>query len=470
MARVAYLLIFLACVSVAQHEPGYCAFYEECGLNPSLNRTAIVPCLNYTRAVLLKGEHYRRLKQVCPTLDQGEGNTSACCSIKQLSTLQSSLRLAKMVLTRCPACAENFAHLHCINTCSPNQSQFVKVTKVMNATVRGLTREVVVRYQALLSTSVADATFQSCKNVRIPLLGTHVIGTMCGQYSAKQCTPQRWYDYQGSTSNGMAPLDIDFRLINVEDNEGLPEGMVPYNGRALRCNETTPAGSPACTCIDCPESCPKTHAAPVDPAVPAGPALPPPAPGSLRLQWADSLRVISIVFFVLPLFLTCLMVGIGRLVRYWKRNDKAEVEGESHLMKMRMKMCYRCIEKIHMAAHAFLNSAFEKCGTFMATHPVKVLLLSAIVVIALAAGLMYNQLPTDPVELWSAPDSRARQEKDFHDSHFGPFFRTNQLILTAPDRRGHIYDSLFGQHHFSGIISKDLIIELLELQKKNPDY
>lgn len=97
----------------------------------------------------------------------------------------------------------------------------------------------------------------------------------------------------------------------------------------------------------------------------------------------------------------------------------------------------------------------------------KVLLLSAGVVAAFAAGLKSIELTTDPVELWSAPNSRARQEKDFHDKHFDPFFRTNQLILTAPTRKGHIYDSLlFGPQNFSGLVSKDLVIELLELQTR----
>lgn len=88
-------------------------------------------------------------------------------------------------------------------------------------------------------------------------------------------------------------------------------------------------------------------------------------------------------------------------------------------------------------------------------------------VVVLAAGLKSIELTTDPVELWSAPNSRSRQEKTFHDKHFDPFFRTNQLILTAPGRKGHVYDSLlFGKHNLSGIISKDLIIELLELQTR----
>ena len=93
--------------------------------------------------------------------------------------------------------------------------------------------------------------------------------------------------------------------------------------------------------------------------------------------------------------------------------------------------------------------------------------MSAVVIAILSAGLKSVELTTDPVELWSAPNSRARQEKDFHDKNFGPFFRTNQLILRAPGRKGHTYDSLlFGPQNFSGIVSKDLMIELLELQTR----
>lgn len=64
------LLFLLQVLSEAQDEVGYCAFYEECGLNPLLDDKEplidpIVPCLNSTRAIPLSGEHYRKLKQVC---------------------------------------------------------------------------------------------------------------------------------------------------------------------------------------------------------------------------------------------------------------------------------------------------------------------------------------------------------------------------------------------------------------------
>uniref|UniRef100_A0A8C2W834 NPC1 like intracellular cholesterol transporter 1 n=1 Tax=Cyclopterus lumpus TaxID=8103 RepID=A0A8C2W834_CYCLU len=424
------------------HEPGYCAFYDECGRNPSVGESLlppIVPCYNYSR--------------VCPILDNGESNTYACCSIRQLLSLEMSLTLSKAVLIRCPSCAENFAHLHCINTCSPNQSQTVKVTKVMNVTSNNITREAVVSYQAFLSTTFAYGSFQSCKNVRIPATGGFAIGTMCGRYGAKLCNPQHWYNFQGDSSNGLAPLDIDFQLIKEGDTEGLPNGVIPYNGRALKCNETTPSGGEVCSCQDCEESCPRM------------PPLSLP-PGPFRLLGADGFLVISIVLLCLLMFAFIFYLFVAYLVRSQKRKDEEKGKGKSKdqnsndvTQQVIDPSEVTCADKNSLAAQAFLSSEFCHWGTLMATYPLTV------IVAVFSAGLKSIELTTDPVELWSAPNSRARQEKDFHDKHFDPFFRTNQLILTAPDREGHIYDSLlFGLQNFSGLVSKDLIIELLQLQ------
>uniref|UniRef100_A0A669C7F4 NPC1 like intracellular cholesterol transporter 1 n=1 Tax=Oreochromis niloticus TaxID=8128 RepID=A0A669C7F4_ORENI len=388
---------------------GYCVFYDECGRNPLLNNTLvdpIVPCLNYTR--------------VCPMFDQGENSTYACCTIKQLASLEKSLTLSKAVLVRCPSCAYNFAHLHCINTCSPNQSQTVKVTKVLNVTELNRTREAVVGYQAFIGKTFADTSFQSCKNVRIPAtIGGYAIATMCGRYGAKLCTPQRWYDFQGDSSNGLAPLDIDFKIIQEGDTTGVPEGVVPYDGVALMCNETTPTGGDVCSCQDCQESCPSV-------------LPPPPVAGHFTLLGTDGYLVISIILLILLILSFVLYLSVSCLVASHKNKKKG----------------------IHRGKGKDKDSD-------------KVLLLSLIVVAVFSVGLKDIKLTTDPVELWSAPNSRARQEKEFHDTYFDPFYRTNQVILTAPGRKGHIYDSLlFGPQNFSGIMSKELIIELLELQTR----
>uniref|UniRef100_A0A671VNE3 NPC1 like intracellular cholesterol transporter 1 n=1 Tax=Sparus aurata TaxID=8175 RepID=A0A671VNE3_SPAAU len=470
--KCAFFFTSMQVLSEAQHEPGFCAFYEECGFNPLVDdSTALipptVPCLNYSPARHLTGAHYLKLKQVCPMLDNGKSNTYACCSIKQLKSLESSLRLSKVILLRCPSCADNFAHLHCINTCSPNQTQTVEVTKVMNITTfQNTTDTAVVAYKAFISTTFADSAFGSCKNVRIPATGGFAIGTMCGPYGATQCTPQYWYDFQGDSSNGLAPLDIDFKLINEGNTTGLPAGVVPYNGRALKCNETTPTEGEACSCQDCTESCQMIQISPTT--------------SPFTLLGADGYLVVSIILFCLLTFAFLLYLFVACFLRS-RRNRKDEEKGrgkgrgkDQNSNDVNQPLIdpaeVTCTDRNSLVAQAFLSSKFQFWGTLMLfciPSSFKVLLLSAVVVAVFSAGLKSIELTTDPVELWSATNSRARMEKEFHDTTFDPFFRTNQLILTAPGRKGHQYDSLlFGPTNFSGIISKELIMQLLELQTR----
>nr|XP_043883085.1 NPC1-like intracellular cholesterol transporter 1 isoform X1 [Solea senegalensis] len=472
MVRLAALVALMcSCVSVqvlsdTLHEAGICAFYEECAKNPLVEGSLLparVPCVDYNPARPLTGKDYRKLARVCPMLDRGENNTFACCSSKQLTSLEASLALSKVMLLRCPSCADNFAHLHCINTCSPNQSQTVKILKVMNVTQLNKTIEVVVGYQAFLSTAFAEGSFQSCKNVRIPSTGGFAISAMCGRYGAKLCNAQRWFDFQGDSSNGLAPLDIDFTLVKEGDTQGLPKGVVPYNGRALMCNETTPSGGQVCSCQDCEESCPSV------------PPPPPPAAPFILLGM-DGFLLVAIILLCLLIFIFLLQLCISSFLKSKKRKDeekgkrksKSKDQNSNDVTRMVVEPSdVTCADRNSLAAQAFLSLMFKNWGTVMASYPLTVLLLSAVVVAVFSAGLKDIQLTTDPVELWSAPNSRARQEKDFHDKSFGPFFRTNQIIFTAPNRKGHIYDSLlFGPQNFSGILSKDLIIQLLQLQTR----
>lgn len=42
-------------------------------------------------------------------------------------------------------------------------------------------------------------------------------------------------------------------------------------------------------------------------------------------------------------------------------------------------------------------------------------------------GIKYLNITTNPVELWAAPNSRARLEREFFDSKFDPFYRIEQV-------------------------------------------
>jgi len=57
-------------------------------------------------------------------------------------------------------------------------------------------------------------------------------------------------------------------------------------------------------------------------------------------------------------------------------------------------------------------------GLFCAQHPYFVLIVGMIIITGLSCGLIKFQVTTDPVQLWSAKTSIARQQKDYFDQHF----------------------------------------------------
>ncbi|XP_046525061.1 NPC1-like intracellular cholesterol transporter 1 isoform X1 [Equus quagga] len=424
------------------HQPGYCAFYDECGKNPELSgglgTLSNVSCLSNTPARQVTGDHLTLLQHICPRLYTGPSSTYACCSLQQLVSLEASLAVTKALLTRCPACSDNFVNLHCHNTCSPNQSLFINVTRV--AGQGGSQPRAVVAYEASYQHSFAEQTYDSCSRVRVPAAATLAVSTMCGVYGSALCNAQRWLNFQGDTGNGLAPLDITFHLWEPGQTPG--SGMQPLNGETAHCNESQGDGTAACSCQDCAASCPVI-------------AQPQALDTTFRLGrmagWLAVVIILCSLFAVLTAFLV--------------RPCLASCGGKGRTLDP--KVGTSLFDRLSLSTHTFLSQCFQGWGTWVASWPVTILVVSVAVVVALASGLGFMELTMDPVELWSAPNSQARSEKAFHDQHFGPFFRTNQVILTAPNRPSYQYDSLLlGPKNFSGVLAPDLLLELLELQEK----
>ncbi|EDL40576.1 NPC1-like intracellular cholesterol transporter 1 precursor [Mus musculus] len=424
------------------HKAGFCTFYEECGKNPELSggltSLSNISCLSNTPARHVTGDHLALLQRVCPRLYNGPNDTYACCSTKQLVSLDSSLSITKALLTRCPACSENFVSIHCHNTCSPDQSLFINVTRVVQRDPGQL--PAVVAYEAFYQRSFAEKAYESCSRVRIPAAASLAVGSMCGVYGSALCNAQRWLNFQGDTGNGLAPLDITFHLL--EPGQALADGMKPLDGKITPCNESQGEDSAACSCQDCAASCP---------VIPPPPALRPSFYMGRMPGWLALIIIFTAVFVLLSVVLVYLRVASNR-----NKNKTAGSQEAPNLPRKR-----------RFSPHTVLGRFFESWGTRVASWPLTVLALSFIVVIALSVGLTFIELTTDPVELWSAPKSQARKEKAFHDEHFGPFFRTNQIFVTAKNRSSYKYDSLLlGPKNFSGILSLDLLQELLELQER----
>lgn len=81
-------------------------------------------------------------------------------------------------------------------------------------------------------------------------------------------------------------------------------------------------------------------------------------------------------------------------------------------------------------------------------------------VTATVFGISEDNMITDPVELWAAPLSRSRIEKEFFDSHFGPFYRVEQIIIESKFNGPTIGNITFGP-----AFNEQFLLQVLELQK-----
>lgn len=89
------------------------------------------------------------------------------------------------------------------------------------------------------------------------------------------------------------------------------------------------------------------------------------------------------------------------------------------------------LDRVGMKMELTITSWFTQWGMTCAKYPLSVMVLSVAFAVGLSTGVYWLKVETDPIELWAAPGSRSRVEKDFFDQTFRPFYRTEQVIVHA---------------------------------------
>lgn len=397
--------------------------------------------LNDTKGVEL-------LNKICP---QFSAERLTCCSAKQLITLDKSLGPLRQFASRCPSCLENLVNVFCESTCSPDQSLFMDPKTVLPIPSAQHPSIVAINYYA--SKTFKQGVFDSCKDVVFPENNEKILNLLCGR-SAETCTPQKLLEYMGSTANGMSPFDIDFPEI-------LPKNLSWMNVTTYKCNNNffnpwTNKTNPKCSCQDCQPSCPML----------------PPEPKPEHHKTILGLRGLSFSLLIvyLAFFFTFIPISFYLVLR--KQKQYAHIpEGPEpvppympytngvppNAINVQIARKPGCCEMMGFWMDKKLRSVFFKWGRWCSQHPFIVIVACVVLVGILAGGLKFYKVTKNPVELWSAPESTARREKDMFDTKFSPFYRTEQLIITvnpnypqnntgyiqSPDRKfipfGHIF-------------------------------
>jgi Niemann-Pick C1 protein len=65
----------------------------------------------------------------------------------------------------------------------------------------------------------------------------------------------------------------------------------------------------------------------------------------------------------------------------------------------------------------------------VAKNPVLVIAIASWCVAILSFGIQYLEVTTDPVKIWASPTSQSRIEKDYFESRFEPFYRSEQIFF-----------------------------------------
>ncbi|CAD0197745.1 unnamed protein product [Chrysodeixis includens] len=338
-------------------------------------------------------EVLRLLKHRCPTIAQDDDGNDlpddqiyTCCAPDQIIKMTDGLSFAEGILGRCPTCLRNFARQVCEMTCAKDQARFVEVNTLTGT--NGI--EYVNEINYSVHSDFMLGTHASCAGVTVPQTGLPAINIMCG--NAVVCDADAWFGFVGDTSvNHMTPVQINFlRKNSTEDT---------MNKRALPCNETFGEDLP-CSCMDCGAVCPIG----TEPVV---------------LDICKVLSVncigfsIGVVFFVITTIIFIFLAFKDRS-RSIANEAKESKEGKPDVNKLTL----------------MFQKIFSKIGGFSASHPAIVLMVTTWLGFSMFFGLGSLNLTSNPLELWSAPDSRSRQELEYFNSRFGPFYRAAQVYLT----------------------------------------
>ncbi|CAD7674962.1 unnamed protein product [Nyctereutes procyonoides] len=411
------LLLLLLCP--AQVFAQSCVWYGECGIASGDKR---YNCQYSGPPKPLPKDGYDLMQELCPGFFFD--NVSVCCDVQQLRTLKDSLQLPLQFLSRCPSCFYNLMNLFCELTCSPRQSQFLNVTETEDYVdpVTNQTKTNVKELQYYVGESFANAMYNACRDVEAPSSNDKALGLLCGK-EAKACNATNWIEYMFNKDNGQAP----FTIIPIFSD--LPaHGMEPMNNATKGCDEPVDEVTAPCSCQDCSVVCgPKPQ--------------PPPAPAPWRILGLDAMYVIMWITYM-----AFLLMFFGAFFAVWCYRKRYFV---SEYTPIDSNIAFSvnagdtgeasCCDALGAAFEGCLRRLFTQWGSFCIRNPGCIIFFSLAFIAACSSGLVFGRVTTNPVDLWSAPGSQARLEKEYFDAHFGPFFRTEQLIIQAPHTSVHTY-------------------------------
>ncbi|BEJ13785.1 hypothetical protein CspHIS471_0309590 [Cutaneotrichosporon sp. HIS471] len=408
--------------------PGICAMRGSCGRASMFG--AELPCPDSGSATEMGDKVHDLLATVCGSAYDIPSHV--CCTSDQVKTLGDQLSQAAPLIAACPACINNFRAFYCDFTCSPDQSTFMAVTKTQRTTTG---QKAVKSVDYAVSDLFATGFFDSCKSVQFGATNGFAMDLIGGGAT----NPHDFLKYMGDVRPGLgSPFQIDF-----------PTGT-NYSRTPLSC--TDGGIESRCACADCPSICP------------ALPYIPPPDEPGCKVGKVSCLTFSLLIVYGVLLAIGLAYYGTRTALRARRRqyermaltdpplsptttgleglvgrgSSGADTDsGPSGSIHFRLGRGASLLDPMeHLQPkqnqiNAVLRRSFYRLGLFCASHPFLTFGLASLVIAILNVGWVRFAVETDPVRLWVAPSSEAAAQKAFFDEYFGPFYRSEQLFITA---------------------------------------
>ncbi|KAH3677177.1 hypothetical protein WICMUC_001758 [Wickerhamomyces mucosus] len=374
---------------------GVCSIYGNCGKNSLFG--AELPCPVNQKAQAATQDQIDELTQLCGT--EWQNNNAICCTSEQINSLKENLRKADSLISSCPACQKNFRNLFCQFTCSPNQSDFIAVTK-QSKSLEG--NPIVSEVEFSINDEMASNFYESCKNIKFSATNGFAMDLIGG--GAKNY--KEFLKFLGDEKPllGGSPFQINFEYDSSHESE--------LNDTVYGCNDEIYR----CSCSDCPDICPVLDE--VD-------------GGNCKVG------ILPCFTFSIIFIYSVLIIVFTGFKFYKQSNRKIQLlEGSPFLEPNNSSDLPAIITSRNevYALNNFFESSFSKLAIYCSTYPATVLSIT-IVITGLLSSCIYffGQLEKNPINLWVSSDAEAFQQKITFDTKFGPFYRNEQIYIVSDD-------------------------------------
>ncbi|XP_068081512.1 NPC intracellular cholesterol transporter 1 homolog 1b isoform X2 [Anabrus simplex] len=372
-------------------------------------------------------EAKKKMEDFCPHLS----GSYACCNGEQIEAVLKKVQMAQALLGRCPSCFRNLKQSYCDMTCSPQQAEFMEPIDIRTEG----NVSYVYEYNVYFTQDYLEGCYNSCRDIVMPSTGKKAMDMMCGIYGSQDCTYERWFAYMGDRNTPFVPFQINY--LTESENASI----IPRNISTLPCDEAYP-GEYVCSCVDCPRSCPVYQDSGDDGA-------------EFLIFGLDGVAVLAVIAFVVLATLSA-----GSIVFFTRLRSAPTSESQEEGPKS----CF--FAPVPEKIRELLQKFFTRWGIYFASHPSEVLAVASWICLVLIYGSQDLIITTEPVEIWASPNSQSRLEKDYFDSRFSPFYRTEQIFFKAVGIENVKHNIDNAMVEFGPVFNYTFLYEVLKLQEQ----